>query len=134
MPDTEASTVLVADDEITVRTLATAVLRRRGYGVSSAEDGQEALEVFEEQPEDIGLLLTDLNMPRKNGIELIRDVKAIKPEQPVVAMSGDLPQWRDQLGGTPTLEKPFTMKMLLNVVEQNLKPANPAPDPGRLED
>jgi CheY-like chemotaxis protein len=118
----EGSSVLVADDEVTVRSLVTAVLRRRGYEVDSAVDGQEALEKFEEEPGDVGLLLTDLNMPRKNGIELIRDVRAIKPEQPVVAMSGNLPQWQQSLGTIPVLEKPFHVKTLLKAVEQNFKP------------
>jgi CheY-like chemotaxis protein len=133
MPDQpdkeEVSTVLVADDEVTVRSLVTAVLRRRGYDVDCAADGQEALEMFEQEPGDVGLILTDLNMPRKNGIELIRDVKAIKPEQPVVAMSGNLPQWSESLGATPTLPKPFHVKTLLDVVEQNM----PKPGAGKAQ-
>ena len=44
------------------------------------------------QPESVSLLLTDLAMPRKNGFELIQEVQAIKPGQPIVVMSGHLPQ------------------------------------------
>ncbi len=114
-------TVLVVDDEPVVRKLAVAVLEGKGYHVQTASDGQEAVEFFERRPDAVELLLTDLAMPRKNGVELIREVKAIKPELHIVVMSGNLSQWENELDGIPCIRKPFAILTLLGVIEEQLK-------------
>ena len=80
--------VLVVDDEPRLR----AALRRRlthaGYEVVEAEDGQQALERFREQPEAFDCVLLDLSMPALSGEEVHAELVGIRPEVPVVAMSG----------------------------------------------
>ena len=122
-PSEKILTVLVVDDEPIVRNVAMAILEREGYHVQSAVDGQEAVELFEKQPESVGLLLTDLAMPRKNGFELIQEVRAIKPEQPIVVMSGHLPQEEKTLEGLAYVRKPFATQTLLDAVEEGLQAA-----------
>ncbi len=112
--------ILVVDDEDIVRDFVVALLERKGYNVSSAVDGQEAVELFEKKQDCVKLLLTDLAMPRKNGIDLIREVKAINPELPVVAMSGHFPDGSRDLDGIPCISKPFAIHTLLRAVESEL--------------
>src|SRR5262249_40878261 len=81
----DAEHVLVVDDEASVRTLVHAILSREGYRVLDASDPWEALGVAETHP--IGLLLTDVAMPRMNGYELAMRVESVRPETRVLFMS-----------------------------------------------
>jgi CheY-like chemotaxis protein len=117
-----ATVILVVDDEATVRQLLSVFLEAKGYTVKTASDGEEAAELFQQEPESIALLLTDLTMPGTNGLELIHKIKAIKPELPVVAMSGDFTEWQKDLGGVRCIEKPFTVRTVLQIIEQHLNP------------
>ncbi len=58
-------------------------------------------------------------MPRKNGIVLIRELKAIRPSLGVVAMSGNLACWQDDLDGVASIPKPFKISMLLSVLQSS---------------
>ncbi len=80
-------TVLVVDDEATVRGAAQAALERFGYSVLVAADGSEALDVFAAQPR-ISLVLLDLTMPVMNGEETLRKLKILRPDVRVVLSSG----------------------------------------------
>ena len=63
-------------------------LRRLGYVVTSVNDPEEALELVAEDPEDFDLLLTDLQMPRMDGVELAARVARLRPQLPVVLSTG----------------------------------------------
>lgn len=78
--------VLVVDDEPPIRTALTRVLERAGYAVEAAASGPEALEVLRSRGVDI--LITDLLMPRLNGVELIRTAARERPALRIVAISG----------------------------------------------
>jgi CheY-like chemotaxis protein len=80
-------TILVVDDEETVRRTAKTVLERWGYRVILAENGREGVERFRDAP-GISLVLLDLSMPVMNGEECLRALKGIRPEVPVVLSSG----------------------------------------------
>jgi CheY-like chemotaxis protein len=112
--------ILVVDDESFVRDFVAHVLEHQGYIVQRAADGQEAAELFQKQAERVALVVTDLDMPRKNGLELVREIKAIRPELPVLAMSGNLQKWEEELKGISRLAKPFAVKTLLKEVEKHL--------------
>jgi two-component system chemotaxis sensor kinase CheA len=71
-----APKVLVVEDSFTVRELQRSILEAGGYPVVTARDGRDALEVIEADPE-IALVVTDLDMPRLNGLELTRAIRAI---------------------------------------------------------
>ncbi len=81
-------TVLVADDDPVVRSLAAGVLREAGYSVELAEDGIHAVERLRDLGEKVSLVLLDLTMPRLAGAEAARELRRIQPDIPIVAMSG----------------------------------------------
>ncbi len=78
--------VLVVDDDNQILRLISDLMEREGYGVSQASDGELAFKLFEENPCDI--VITDLIMPNKEGIELIQELRAIHPDVKIIAYSG----------------------------------------------
>src|SRR5438270_4201638 len=80
--------VLVAEDEVVVRNIVCFLLNHEGYHVLSAADGQEALALAREYQGPIDLLLTDITMPRMNGIALAEHVIKERPGIRVLLMSG----------------------------------------------
>lgn len=108
------STILLADDEEPIRRLAGQILRSYGYTVLEAADGVEALEVAEQHPGPIHLLLTDWCMPRLAGEGLIRRLSDQRPETAILVMSGYMS------GDSPVmatvLRKPFDVQTLVNSV------------------
>jgi PAS domain S-box-containing protein len=83
-------TVLVAEDEASVRKSVRIFLERAGYAVIEAPDGLEALAAFERAADEIGMLLTDVMMPQMGGRELAMKIMELRPDLPVVFMSGFL--------------------------------------------
>jgi len=81
-------TILLAEDEATVRTVATAALERRGYRVLAAPDGDAAMAISMAFPGRIDLLVTDLVMPGMNGHMLAERLRALRPGLPVLYVSG----------------------------------------------
>lgn len=81
-------TVLVVDDDAVIRKVAKAILERFGYQVLLAENGLEALEIFEQMQEQIALVILDLTMPMMNGEEALRQIQVMRPGVPVLLSSG----------------------------------------------
>ena len=121
-------TVLVVEDEDAVRQLSERILLRAGYRVLLAGRGDAALEICARDGEVIDLLLTDVVMPGMLGPELVARVSDIRPELPVLYMSGYIHQIAGELGtgggGTPFIEKPFTADGLLAGVRDALEGAD----------
>ncbi|HYV95965.1 MAG TPA: response regulator [Gemmatimonadaceae bacterium] len=117
--------ILVVDDEVALRRVIAMMLTRRGYEVTAAENGARALKLAEQTTFD--LVITDLVMPEKEGIETIMTLRKRAPELRIIAMSGGgqgasgtyLGLAR-QLGASATLAKPFAMDDLLGTVERVL--------------
>ena len=114
------SRVLVVDDNSGVRSVARRALEDAGCTVLNASDGAHALEILDRQNSDIDLVLTDINMPRLNGLELGRRIARMTPPIPVVYMSAELP---DALVGgdanltfPPFLLKPLSIETLVAAV------------------
>ncbi len=82
------ATVLVVDDEETVRTVARLSLEKCGFRVVSAEDGRKAVAVFKEQSASIDLVLLDMTMPHMNGEEAYREMRRVRPDIKVILSSG----------------------------------------------
>ena len=83
-----SGTILLVDDEPQVRKVASTMLRRLGFEVIEAADGQEAIERFREDPEGITCVLLDLTMPRMGGEEAFRQLRSIRDDVRVVLSSG----------------------------------------------
>lgn len=117
-------TLLVVEDEETVRTLATRILEGAGYDVCTAEDGEQALEVFERRHETIDLVILDVVMPRLGGRETYERVRALEPMVPVMFTSGyagsELPSDFLRREGLTLLPKPYDAATLLREVRRLL--------------
>jgi two-component system, cell cycle sensor histidine kinase and response regulator CckA len=81
-------TILVAEDESLVRSLACLSLRKKGYQVLEAADGEEALKILTQRANSIHLIITDVVMPQISGRELARKAKLLQPEIKILYMSG----------------------------------------------
>ena len=108
-------TVLVVDDEELVRRGTAEMLRDLGHSVFEAEGGAEALTTLAAHP-DIEVVVTDYKMPRMDGAEFARHVRAVKPEMPILLISGYTGA-ADPIEGLPRLDKPFGLAALSDAVQ-----------------
>lgn len=116
--------VLVAEDEESVRGLVKDILEHQGYTVTLARDGAEAIDIALGSDIKIDLLLTDVIMPRMNGIELAKEVLLHRPQLKVLFMSGytddsTIPETISRLK-SPFIAKPFSPESLAIVVRNTL--------------
>lgn len=124
-----SKTVLVVDDSCSSRLLLTSILRSAGYQVIEAADGKEALSRLEEHPAD--LIITDLEMPRLDGITMLRQLRASGPNSatPVVMLTGAPDQsLRDlgaEAGAQAWLVKPYKPVEVLAVARHLLERKGP---------
>ena len=121
--DRTARTVLLAEDDAEVRSLIANALRARGFAALSARDGQHALELLACHPAGVRLLLSDVSMPRLDGLELARRFAELRPAVPILLFSGTAKEDAlivDVAGPVSFLEKPFTMDRLLEKIENLL--------------
>ena len=123
-------TVLIVEDEDTVRELACEYARSVGYKVLPARDGLEALALIENPEQPVHILLADVVMPQMRGPELAEHLRARRPLAKVIFMSGYLEYERDPevlAGGNIFLQKPFTRDALVLKLEAALEvPRKPA--------
>jgi CheY-like chemotaxis protein len=117
-----SGTVLIAEDQSEVRDLLCDVLLGAGYRVLSAENGAEAMTVASEAGEPILLLITDVIMPLRGGVQLHEQLKARQPSLKTLFISGytDSAMMRDGVMdiGAAYLQKPFTAHALLQRVRE----------------
>jgi hypothetical protein len=123
-PKRQGTTILLVEDDETMRSLTRQLLEEHGYTVIEADDGKSALERLESHPGPIDLLLTDVVMRRMSGPELVERLSASHPNLKVVFMSGytgELIAEREVLKrGITLLEKPFSRTALLNTIHTAL--------------
>jgi two-component system cell cycle sensor histidine kinase/response regulator CckA len=124
-------TVLIVDDEESVRSTARNTLQRRGYRTLEARDGREALEVFRQFTHEIALVLLDLTMPYMNGEEVLRELKIIVPDVRVLLSSGfnevEAVRRFTGKGLAGFLQKPYTAKSLAETVQRIIAERVPLP-------
>ncbi|MFN8139484.1 MAG: PAS domain S-box protein [Fimbriimonadales bacterium] len=107
----DRTTVLVVEDEASLREIIVHELRGLGHEVLQAMDGVEALEVAAEYPGEIGLVVTDVVMPRMSGLELRRRLSKSRPESRFLMVSGQYespPSPVSEIPAEAFLQKPFT--------------------------
>ena len=122
-PQPVRPTVLVLDDEDSVRRLVTAVLESAGYLVLPATNGALALDIARSHPSSIDLLITDMTMPEMDGRQAADAVRALQPQCRVLFMSGYPLQVALPDGIQPTdgfIQKPFVPRMLVQRVRELL--------------
>ena len=116
--------VLIVDDSATTRRITENILSKNGYILFAAEDGQQALDILADQPVDI--IITDMNMPIKNGIELARDIRQhpVLSDLPMVMVTTEQSAQEKhaalEAGINHFLEKPFKRQELLKTIEKLL--------------
>ncbi len=126
MQKKSAPTILLADDELTVRAYVGTVLRRAGFQLLEALDGEDALRQLKHSEEPVYLLVTDIRMPRMDGIALARSVSAEYPSMPIIFISGYSFDFEEERTRHPLqccffLTKPFKREELLEAVEKCLR-------------
>ncbi len=108
------------DDELDIRTELAEYLENKGYQVEVAGDGREALDKLKAAPADV--VVADIKMPRYNGYELIRQLRAMDPGIRVIVMTGDLSQSgldkAKELGATMIIKKPINLRLLTQCLKR----------------
>ncbi|MEE8440349.1 MAG: response regulator [Spirochaetia bacterium] len=117
--------ILIVDDDPTVRTAGARLLVGNGHTVGEAESGNQALSYIDETAVD--LVIMDIVMPDKGGVEALMEMHALHPRIPVIIMSGKVPLGTaavdslvESYGSKAVLSKPFTADELLAAVEKAL--------------
>lgn len=117
------SRILLIDDEEAFRSVLTASLHQMGHDVTEAKDGREGVDRYTQGRFDV--VVTDLIMPEKEGIETIMDLRKLNPSVKIIAMSGggrvtsvDYLQIARQVGAKIILAKPFTYEDIRGAIEQ----------------
>ena len=117
--------ILVIDDEDPIRRMLRAALEQRGHEVIEAREGKEALQLHRTAP--VELVITDILMPEKDGLEVIMTLRREAPQLKVIAMSGggrfkqtEALLIAEPLGAYATLRKPFDLEAMLEIVNKAL--------------
>ncbi|HEX2861128.1 MAG TPA: response regulator [Lacunisphaera sp.] len=128
--------ILLVDDDVPLARGLADFLRRRGYHVIMASGGREAMKLLERHP--VSLVVSDIFMPDRDGLELLTHLRRTAPAIPVLAMSGSwcarvegMLEMAAALGAARTLPKPFAPLELLLLVEDLIGPpaGQPRDDP-----
>lgn len=116
------SRILAVDDSPSMRQLVTLALGEDGHSVTAASDGVEAMSLVAKQPFD--LVITDMNMPKMNGIEFIKAFRALHRFTPVIVLTTEVnTAVRDsakQAGATGWIVKPFVVENFRAVIKKVL--------------
>ena len=123
--------ILIVDDDAMLRRLLTKAFTEIGYEVAVAGDGSEAVQVFRDFHPDV--VLMDIIMPEREGIETTMELRLLDAEVPIIAMSGggrvgpgEFLALAEALGATTSVTKPFTISQIRDVVDRVVKaPAAP---------
>jgi CheY-like chemotaxis protein len=117
------ATVLIVDDDDNDRMLMRSLLADQGHQIFMAANGEDALRIYLRQSVDV--VVTDLQMPRGDGIELISGLKGLDPDVSIVAVSGKSPhklKVAQVAGARAILEKPITKERLVDAIAIAIAP------------
>jgi len=117
--------VLLVDDEEIVLNVGKAMLERLGYDAILAKDGLEAIEVFLKNKDMIEVVILDLTMPLRNGVETFKELRKIRGDIPVILTSGyteeEMAKSFDESEPSAYLQKPFNIQILEEKIRNVLK-------------
>jgi len=132
----EAQTILLVEDEEMLRDLGIQILESEGYRVLAAKDGEEAVQIFEGNRDDIGLVVCDLGLPKLGGREVFLKMKQIKPGVRAIVASGYLePSMRSEIlkaGVIDTIQKPYDFRDLVAKIQNIIGKAHSDDDHPQL--
>ncbi len=132
----EPQTILLVEDEEMLRDLGVEILSDEGYRVLAARDGLEAVEMFTEHRDNIGLVVCDLGLPRLGGYDAFCKMKEIKPSVRAIVASGYLePSLRSQMlkaGVIDTIQKPYDFQELIERIRSIIGKAQSEDDHPQL--
>ena len=124
MPDSPKIRILIVDDDKFILNLLCQMLTILGYEITAVRDGLEALKAVKTE-KNFRLVMTDIHMPMMDGWQLAVRIKGIRPEIPIIAISGDSPDnILPRLSSSAidhALFKPFRVDLLKNAMEKYLK-------------
>lgn len=113
--------ILVIDDDREIRVGLIKALEIAGHDVDEAADGEEAIEYFQQMPYDV--VISDINMPVKDGVESLLDLKTDYPDIKLIAISGEDASFlktAEEFGARRAIAKPFSAKEMVAVVAEVL--------------
>jgi CheY-like chemotaxis protein len=117
--------VLFVDDEEAAITAMKKILTRLGYIATTSNSSRDALKIFKENPSGFDILITDMTMPAMTGLQLVREVRAIRPDMPVILCTGYSDQIDDQkaemAGVNEFLIKPLSMYDIAGAIRRALE-------------
>jgi CheY-like chemotaxis protein len=118
--------ILVVDDEEFLRTILTDLLNVLGYDVIQASNGDEALKIYQERKDEIGLIILDVVMPGKSGLEVLDELKKLNRDIKVILSSGVISEKRidDVVASSQNVEfiqKPYNLIEIRKAIENLLK-------------
>ena len=118
--------ILVIDDDTQIREMLREILEREGYEVEDAENGKSGIAIQQKKPSD--LIITDLIMPEKDGVETIMELIQTNPAAKIIAISGggrisprDYLEMAEALGAKKTFYKPFKRQEIIAAVKELLE-------------
>jgi len=120
--------ILFVDDEPEARSIARITLEQQGYRLIEAEDGVQALNIYNQRKGEINLVVTDVLMPNLDGLGLAARLHKGNPELPVLLLSGHILEedlWAPGNARLRYLMKPYRLTELLEAVVDLIGPANP---------
>ena len=132
-PKQGKGTILVVDDDKSIRDIVSASLKTFGYTVLTANDGSEGIEVFKDNQEKIQMVILDMIMPKLTGMEVYHEIKELNPDIKALLSSGytveDIPASIDKDLNINYLQKPFSISELINSITNIM--GNNTPETGR---
>lgn len=123
---TPSQTILLVDDEESIRITTQTILSNEGFSVDNASNGMQALELFRANPGKYDVIVTDLTMPRMSGLEMSREIRKSGSETPIILSTGHLGvedrHEYQNMGITGFIQKPWTAKGLIEKINRIDKP------------
>ncbi len=123
MNSVPATRILVIEDDSSVLSMLQEMLETAGYEVVSASNGEEGLQKYNDS--DVNLVITDILMPKKDGIETIRELRKTSSKAKIIAITGTRGSYNrlpaaSHVGAQRTLLKPFSKEDILTAIEEVL--------------
>ncbi len=119
--------ILLVDDNVNLTRIMSLILGRKGYEVTTAETGFEAMDMVNEKPFDI--IFMDIKLPGMNGVEIFKKIKKIRSDAVVMMMTAysvdDLVQEALQEGAYGVIYKPMDINKVVGIIEETKKIKNP---------